>query len=163
LTRLTNASSTTAVSLGFSISADGDLIVFSSQDAEVAGDVNGLGDVYVFDRSAGTTTRISLGIGGAESNGASQAPAISPDGRFVAFESTATNLVAGDTNNRADIYVYDRTAGTTRRVSINTNPALGGGLRPWLSGDGSLATFTSTAIDLVSNDTNGVSDVFVAP
>ena len=83
----------------------------------------------------------------------------------MAFESSATNLVAGDTNNRADIYVYDRNGGPTptRRVSVNTNPALGGGMCPWLTGNGSLATFTSTASDLVSNDTNAVSDVFVAP
>ena len=165
LTRLTNASSNTAVSLTASISADGNLIAFSSRDAEAAGDTNGLDDVYVFDRTTGTKTQVSAGTGGANTNGGSTAPAISADGRFVAFESSATNLVAGDTNNRADIYVYDRNGGPTptRRVSVNTNPALGGGMRPWLTGNGSLATFTSTASDLVSNDTNAVSDVFVAP
>jgi len=163
LTRLTNASSETAVGLGVSISADGNLIAFSSRDAEAAGDTNGFDDIYVFDRTAGTKTRVSVGPGGTDANGASLGPAISADGLFVAFQSTATNLVVGDSNNRADIYVYDRNAGTTRRVSVNTNLGLGGGLRPWLNGNGSLATFTSTASDLVSNDTNGVSDVFVAP
>ncbi len=165
LTRLTNASSETAVSLGVSISADGNLIAFQSRDIEAAGDTNGFDDIYVFDRTAGTKTRVSVGAGGpnADPNGASGAPAISSDGLFVAFESTATNFGPVDTNSRADIYVYERNSGTTRRVSINTNSALGGGIRPWLTGNGSLATFTSTATNLVSNDTNGVSDVFVAP
>jgi hypothetical protein len=162
-TRLTNASSSTAVSFAVSMSADGNLIAFSSRDPEAAGDTNGLDDVYVYNRTTGTKTRVSLGSGGAEANGASTAPALSADGRFVAFESTATNLVAADTNNRADIYQFDRNTGVTRRVSINTNPALGGGLRPWPTGNGGLTAFASTATDLVSNDTNGVSDVFVGP
>lgn len=163
VTRLTNASSATAVGLAASISADGNLIVFSSRDVEAAGDTNGLDDIYVYDRTAATKIQGSVGVGGTNPNGGSGAPAISADGRFVAFESAATNIVADDANNRGDIYVYDRNTGTTRRVSVNTNPARGGGLRPWLTGTGSLATFTSTASDLVSNDTNGVSDVFVAP
>ena len=163
VTRLTNASSATAVGLAASMSADGNLIAFSSRDAEAVGDTNGLDDIYIYDRTAGTKTQVSVGVGGTNPNGASGAPAISADGRFVAFESTATNVVANDTNNRADIYVYDRNAGTTRRVSVNTTLVLGGGLRPWLTGNGSLTTFTSTASDLVLNDTNGVSDVFVAP
>ncbi|TKB68192.1 MAG: hypothetical protein E8D47_01610 [Nitrospira sp.] len=163
VTRLTNASSATAVGLVASMSADGNLIAFSSRDAEVIGDTNGFDDIYVYDRTVGTKTQISFGVGGTNPNGDSRAPAISADGGFVAFESTATNFVANDTNNRADIYVYDRNEATTQRVSINTNPALGGGLRPWLTGNGSLTAFTSTASDLVTNDTNGVSDVFVAP
>ena len=75
-------------------------------------------DVFVRDRQTGTTRRVSLGPGGVQGNEHSFAPAISANGRFVAFISYATNLVPGDTNDAADVFVRDRQTGTTRRVSV---------------------------------------------
>jgi Tol biopolymer transport system component len=121
--------------------------------------------------------RVSVGAGGVEGNGdtgnANDAPiAMTPDGRFVAFLSFATNLVPGDTNSRADVFVRDRRSGTTERVSVSSagaqgnaesGPADGDFRRDTLdiSNDGRYVAFTSYASNLVSTDTNGVSDVFV--
>ena len=77
----------------------------------MAGDTNGVRDVFRHDRSSGDTLRVSLDSLGAEGNAASGAPAISADGRFVAFESDATNLTASDTNGVADVFVYDARVG----------------------------------------------------
>jgi Tol biopolymer transport system component len=74
----------------------------------VAGDGNGRKDIFVHDRQTGETTRVSMASGGAEANEDGDIPSISADGRFVAFESSATNLVAGDTNRAFDIFVHDR-------------------------------------------------------
>ena len=82
-------------------------------------------DVFVRDRQTGTTRRVSVGSGGVQGNGLSFGPAISADGRFVAFESDATNLVPGDTNDASDIFVRDRQTGTTRRVSVSSGGAQG--------------------------------------
>ena len=90
-------------------------------------------------------------------------PAISADGRFVAFSSDATNLVPGDTNGTADVFVRDRQTGTTRRVSVGPGGAQGNGdsVDPALSADGRFVAFESDATNLVPGDTNGVDDVFV--
>src|SRR5207247_7640760 len=90
----------------------------------VAGDTNGVSDVFVHDRQTGTTERVSVASGGAQGNGSSGLigfafpPALSADGRFIAFHSAATNLVTGDTNGAADVFVHDRQTGTTERVSV---------------------------------------------
>jgi Tol biopolymer transport system component len=90
-------------------------------------------------------------------------PALSADGRYVAFESSADDLVTNDTNNHADVFVYDRVSGTTERVSVNTDGVAGNGASddPDISGDGRYVVFVSSASNLVDNDTNGVADVFV--
>src|SRR5205085_4090794 len=101
------------------LSADGRVVAFASAAADVVpGDTNGRGDVFAFDREAGTTERLSLGPGGAQGDRDSVAPAISGDGRFVAFSSDATDLVPTDSNQRADVFVRDRRLATTTRVSI---------------------------------------------
>ena len=92
------------------------------------------------------------------------AASISADGRFVAFASDATNLVSGDTNGAADVFVRDRQAGTTERVSVDSagNQASGGdSLRPAISADGRFVVFHSDATNLVGSDTNGATDVFI--
>jgi len=90
-----------------SISADGRYVAFYSfADNLVEGDTNGTWDIFVHDRTTGVTKRVSVDSGGVEANGSSYFPAISADGRFVAFESAATNLVAGDTNSYRDIFVH---------------------------------------------------------
>lgn len=111
----------------------------------------------------GDTLRVSLTTSGAQANGDSSAASLSGDARYVAFTSTASNLVAGDTNSAADVFVRDRTAGTTRRISVAT----GGGqadadsFEAAISRDGSAVVFTSRATNLVAGDTNGVTDIFV--
>src|SRR5207247_971346 len=84
----------------------------------VAGDTNGFFDVFVHDRQTGATTRVSVDSAGTQGDGHSSSPAISADGRFVAFTSHDTNLVTGDTNNSDDVFLRDRQSGTTSRVSV---------------------------------------------
>jgi Tol biopolymer transport system component len=146
------------------ISGDGRNASFYSDASNlVAGDTNGARDVFVHDRQSGETTRVSVDTAGAEANGDSFAPAISADGRFVAFSSSASNLVAGDSNGANDIFVRDRQANTMARVSSGLAGATpnGGSDSPSISADGRLVAFTSSASNLVEGDTNSQRDVFV--
>ncbi len=149
-----------------SISADGQLVAFSSWSELVAGDLNGASDVFVRDRTAGTTTRVSVDSLGVEGDWISEHPAISGGGRFVAFYSWATNLVIGDTTWFRDVFVHDRTTGATTRVSVDSagNEAdffSGVETAPTISADGRYVAFDSWATNLVAADTNGASDIFV--
>ena len=146
------------------ISKDGNLVSFESDATNlVAGDTNADRDIFVRDRQAATTTRVSVATGGGQGNGDSFRAELSGDGRFVAFESVATNLVVGDTNGVSDVFVHDRQTGETTRVSVATGAVQsnGGSFQPALSTDGRFVVFHSTATNLVGGDTNGVSDVFV--
>ena len=120
-------------------------------------------NVYVRDRPAGTTRRVSVGSDGAEGDDNSTAPAISADGRFVAFLSDASNLVPDDTNGVNDVFVLDRRLGTIRRLSIGEAGAQSNDYsdHPALSADGRVVAFRSGASNLVPGDTNGTWDVFV--
>jgi len=148
-----------------SISADGRYVAFCSGASNlVEGDTNGAADVFVRDREAGTTERVSVSSAGAEGDGGGYWPAISADGRYVAFSSGATNLVESDTNGVVDIFVRDRLAGTTERVSVSSAGAegdYGGDYYPAISADGRYVAFFSEATNLVESDTNGVTDTFV--
>ena len=149
---------------GSSISATGRFVVFNSAAADlVAGDTNGTLDVFVRDRQLGTTELVSASSAGSLGNSLSAWGSASPDGRFVAFHSYASNLVAGDTNGATDIFVRDRQLGTTERVSVSTAGAQATGLSQMarISADGSLVFFESDAPNLVADDTNGWRDVFV--
>jgi Tol biopolymer transport system component len=153
-----------AASYDPSISADGRYVAFTSLAASlVMGDTNNTWDVFVHDRQTGLTTRVSVGAGGAQGNGLSDWPSISADGRFVAFRSEASNLVTGDTNNGADVFVHDRQTWVTTRVSVGAGGAQANGPSQWLSisGDGRYVAFVSEASNLVAGDTNSRSDVFV--
>jgi uncharacterized membrane protein len=146
------------------ISADGRHIAFwSSASNLVAGDTNGKDDAFVRDRQTGQTTRVSVDSTGAQSNGHSYYTAISADGRYVAFYSDASSLVAGDTNGYADVFVRDRQTGQTTRESVDSagTQANNGSAYPSLSADGRYVAFRSSASDLVAGDTNGKDDVFV--
>ena len=115
------------------------------------------------DLQAHVTSRVSVGVGGSESNGISVSPTLSSDGRYVAFQSDATNLVAVDTNGFGDVFVRDRLAGTNRRASVGPGGAQADGpsFTGTLSSDGHHVVFTSGATNLVVHDTNGTQDVFV--
>jgi Tol biopolymer transport system component len=146
-----------------SVSADGRFVAFASDaDNLVAGDTNGASDIFVYDRQTGSTERVSVHTNGAQANFGSQAPVISADGRYVAFHSSATNLVDGDTNNVADVFLHDRATRQTNRVS---HGALGQAndvsYDPAISTDGRFVAFWSHASNLVAGDTNGRADVFV--
>jgi hypothetical protein len=132
--------------------------VFQSDASNlVPGDTNGLSDVFVHDRVTGTTERVSVASDGTQANGPSEGSSISADGRFVVFDSNASNLVAGDTNGAYDVFIHDRLTGTTERVSTDStnSEVAGGGSSATISGDGRYVAFDSTSPDLVPNDTNG--------
>jgi len=149
------------------ISADGRLIAFgSSASTLVAGDTNGSWDIFVHDRDAGTTTRVSVATDGTEGNLGSWRSSISADGRYVAIFSLASNLVADDTNGKFDVFVHDRVTGATTRVSVATDGTQGNGnssyrTTPGLSADGRSVVFDSDASNLVTGDTDGWKDIFV--
>ena len=146
------------------ISADGRLTAYNSEASNlVAGDTNRARDVFVYDRDRGETTRVSVDSSGAQGNGDSFAPAVSADGRFVVFSSFASNLVPGDTNGADDIFVRDRTANTTARISLGPGGAEadGGSFQPAISATGRFVVYASDATNLVAGDTNGVRDTFV--
>ena len=107
------------------ITADGRFVAFSSAASQLGPPTNTLGNVFVRDRTTGTTSRVSIGVGGAEPNGSSGfggfRPSISDNGRWVLFGSDATNLVVGDTNGRSDIFLADRQDGSISRVSTDLN------------------------------------------
>ena len=145
------------------LSADGRYVAFQSAAGNlVAGDTNGTWDIFVRDRTTGATTRVSVASDGTQGNSASSAPVLSADGRTVAFYSSASNLVVGDTG-WADVFVRDLTTGVTRRVSVASDgsQANSDSVIPALSADGRYVAFVSLASNLVAGDTNGQSDVFV--
>jgi len=128
------------------VSGDGNLVAFASDSSNlVPGDTNNAPDIFIRNRHNGTTERVSVGAGGAQANGASLWPAMSDDGRFVVFESDASNLVPGDTNNEMDIFVRDRKTGETRRLS--EKPGAGQSplpsQRPAISPNGNWVAFDS--------------------
>jgi Tol biopolymer transport system component len=147
-----------------SISADGRYVAFESDASDlVAGDLSGLGDVFVLDRLTGVVTLESVSSAGLQGNGRSTAARLGADGRFLLFASAATNLVAGDTNGRVDVFLRDRLLLTTVRVSVATSGAEGNrDSRPGgVSTDGRTAAFHSDSTNLAADDTNGTTDVFV--
>jgi Tol biopolymer transport system component len=146
------------------ISASGRFVLFASNATNlVAGDTNGSYDVFVRDRKAQVTRRVSVGAGGQQANDFSFDSAISTDGRFVVFESAASNLVAGDSNGVDDVFVRDRVAQLTRRVSVGSGGQQANGLsnQVAISAGGRFVAFVSEASNLVAGDTNGLADVFV--
>jgi len=146
------------------LSADGRYVLFTSGASNlVAGDTNNLQDVFVRDRLAGTTERVSLDSLEVQGNATSIHCAISGDGRYVAFHSFATNLAPGDANGFGDVFVRDRQNGTTALVSLGTTGFSGDGpsFRGSFSSDGRYLAFASLAADLVVGDSNGKMDVFV--
>jgi Tol biopolymer transport system component len=156
------------VSFDPSISSDGHYVAFTSFASNLTvGDTNGMNDVFVKNMETGVLTLVSgdeqRGIQG---NGDSYDPSISADGRYVAFTSEASNLVPGDTNGVADVFVRDLQTGAITRVSTDASGNQGNQRSEGdasISADGRYVAFTSQASNLVPGDTNGGADVFVAP
>ena len=150
--------------MNVAVSGDGQFVAFASPSSNlVALDTNNASDVFVRDRKTGTTQRVSVATGGTQATGVSLLPAISDDGRFVAFISTAADLVASDTNGVRDVFVRDRQLLTTTLVSLDSfgTQANQHSYRLAISDDGRYVAFTSAADNLVANDTNGSIDAFV--
>jgi len=146
-----------------SISADGQYIAYYSAGTNlVSEDTNGVSDTFVYDRISQTSERVSISSSGDQGNGNSDYASMTPDGRFVAFASEASNLVADDTNGVRDIFVHDRLNDTTERVSVTSNGTQLNGASniPTISDDGRYVAFHSTATN-GGNDSNGTEDVFV--
>jgi Tol biopolymer transport system component len=147
-----------------SISGDGRFVAFTSDSFDlVPGDTNASMDVFVHDRLNGITERQSVAADGTQGNRYSKDPAISADGRYVAFRSWSSNLVPGDTNDCEDIFVRDRITGSIERASLDSNGVEGNdvSLFPALSADGRYVAFYSFAWNLVPGDTNHRCDTFV--
>jgi Tol biopolymer transport system component len=151
------------------ISAGGRFIVFYSQASNlVPNDTNGFPDTFVRDRKKRRTERVSVDSEGNEvpfGSNLADAPAISAGGRFIAFVSIDSHLVADDTNRGFDVFVHDRRKRTTRPVSANRAGEEGNGafsFGPAMSRDGKVIAFTSDATNFSSTKLEGVAlDVFV--
>lgn len=146
------------------MSADGRFVAFTSNATNlVGGDTNDQDDVFLRDTQSGTTTRISVSSTGEQGNDGSFDPDVSADGRYVAFVSSAANLVAGDTNNKQDTFVHDTQSGTTTRVNVSTEGRQDsqGSAGASISGNGRFVAFHSVGSYLVAGDTNYLRDVFV--
>jgi Tol biopolymer transport system component len=160
----TGGSESAGHSYGGALSFDGRYVAFSNNGDDLTpGDGNGSEDVYVRDLVAGTTQLISVSSAGALGDSTSAYASISRDGRFVAFESDAANLVPNDNNGAIDAFLRDRMAGTTVRLDVSSsgaeaNSSVWSGI---LSGDGRSYVFVSDASDLVAADTNGRFDLFL--
>ena len=165
-------------SYGAAISGDGRFVAFSSEatnlvpnDTNGSARFNGDADVFVHDRATGRTERVSVDSNGAQAEEVrrfgyphSFEAAISADGRFVAFTSTATNLVPDQPDKYYDVFVHDRVTGTTERVDVDSSGVSGDGFftrSAAISADGRFVAFASDSTNIVPGDTNGQSDVFV--
>jgi hypothetical protein len=147
------------------VSANGRFVAFESFSSNIVPDgSNGRKDIFYRDLQTGVTTLISLNVSGTGGgNGDSQSPAISADGRYVAFESSADNLVANDTNASSDVFIRDMQTGITTLVSINSTGTGSGNhssFSPTISANGRVVAFASAASNLSSIDTNNKLDVF---
>ena len=149
------------------ISSDGRFVTFTSGSTNlVPNDTNGHFDIFVFDRVLKRIERVSVSSSGNEGNENSSRSSISADGRYIAFQSSASNLVTNDTNGRDDVFVFDRNTKQTERISVNNlgeeaNNLSSIPLFSSISDDGRFVVFSSRASNLVSNDTNNFNDTFV--
>ena len=146
------------------ISASGRFVAFSSlSDNWVGGPGSDFSNVFVRDRLRLRTQRVSIGLAGARPDNGSDHPRVSPGGRYVVFDSAASNLIAGDRNGFTDVFLFDRQTGRTERVSLTAGggEANGTSVSGAVSSDGRFVAFASRASNLVPGDTNGSGDVFV--
>jgi len=146
------------------ISGDGRFIAYVSGASNIVADDNNLSsDVFVFDRNTGTTSLASVSMDGFVGDNASSSPVMSSDGRYVAFESLASNFVSNDKNNSKDVFVRDMQSAMTQRISVGTGSKEGNwaSFKPAISSDGRFVAYISQASNLSEDDTNCGSDAFV--
>ena len=147
------------------ISGDGTIVAFESDATNlIAGDTNAKKDVFAVILATGAAERASVSSTGEAGNHTSREASLSRDGRYVAFDSSASNFVAGDSNGKLDIYVRDRVSGATvlRSLALGTQvPGNNQSLNPSISADGDTVAFESDATNLIAGDTNAARDVFV--
>jgi Ca2+-binding RTX toxin-like protein len=149
---------------GVAMSGSGHVIAFESQaDNLSAEDDDAVSNIYVRDTGSGTTTLVSRASDGTPANGDSSNPAISPAGRFVAFESQADNLSAADDDAVVNIFVHDTATGVTTLVSqaSDGSPANGDSRNPSLTAGATVVAFDSMATNLSAEDGDSVRDVFI--
>ena len=159
-----NGTQGNSYSWGGAVSADGQYVAFSSLASNLFnGDTNGSFDVLLKNIQSATVTQVSTSSAGVAGNGNSYARAVSADGRFVAFQSYATNLVSSDTNAVLDSFVKDTLTGATTRVSTSSTGAEANyySISSAISGDGRYVAFFTVASNLVAGDTNGTRDAFI--
>lgn len=147
-----------------SISEDGSIVAFGSVASNlVTGDTNGITDIFIRNRVSGETRRVSVSSERAQGNGYSYEPEISGDGAYVAFESAADDLVNDDTNASVDAFIHNVLEGTTERISVNSVGVEGNDSSSSvsISSNGRFVSYTSRASNLIDNDFNDASDVFV--
>lgn len=152
-------------SIDAAISGDGRFIAFISRAGNLLPtpiSPVGTDQVYVHDRLTGSNTLVSVNTGGSGGNGDSGRPSISGDGRFIAFSSVASDLVAGDLLGQRDVFVRDLLLGTTTRLSEGlSGEADGDSDHPTVSASGSHVAFQSRATNLVADDGVVTLDIFV--
>ena len=151
-------------SFDLSLSADGQFVAFRSLASNlVPGDANSRDDIFLRDRLAGTTVLVSVAFGGGSGDDDSIAPSVSSNGKYVAFQSDATDLVPGDTNLVADVFLRDLQSGTTELVSLadDESPSAFGGMAPSISDDGRFVAFESYSTNLVSGGPSGGLHIYV--
>ena len=147
-----------------SLSGDGRYVAFSSYATNlVINDTNGKNDIFVHDCQTGETTRISVSSAGAQADNYSEYPSFSTDGRYVVFDSRASNLVSNDTNNKRDIFIRDLQTNQTTLVSVASDGTQGNGdsLYPVVNQNGRHVAYHSSATNLIVSDTNVKDDVFL--
>ncbi|WP_455200623.1 TolB family protein [Kaarinaea lacus] len=147
------------------ISDNGAVVIFSSSATNlVDDDSNQVADIFRFDMISASLDRISINQDSEEGNNDSDAPDVSADGRYIVFESNATNLVSDmDSNNSTDIFLFDSITGEMERISINSEGEEGNGIsrNPSVSDDGRYVVFDSLSDNLVNDDNNNASDIFL--
>jgi Tol biopolymer transport system component len=165
ISRIAPASEPNGLSWHPAVSPNGAFVTFSTQATNfIPSDTNGtVLDLLLFNRSDRSLELISVNTSGGVANGSSFQSALSFDGQFVAFDSTASDIVLGDSNGAADIFVRGRALGTTSRVSLafGGGEANGASTSPALSSDGHYVVFQSDASNLVDSDNNSASDIFL--
>lgn len=141
------------------VNHDGTVFAYGSAATNIPGaSANGIEDIFVFDHGADTTSRITIGHEGADADGDSRRPSLDDSGQLVAFHSAATNLVGDDTNGQIDVFVHDRTNGTTTNLTAGGN---GPSRAADINGPGTHVAFMSKASNLVAGDTNRDWDIFI--
>lgn len=160
---ITGEKATTYLQVSNDISQSRYIVFQSNSDNLTLNDLNGKWDIFLRDRHLGETFLVSANYAGEAGNDDSCRPSVSADGRYVAFDSCASNLVPDDTNGNWDVFIHDLFTNNTVRISVDSLGSQGNGdsYRPSISGDGRYVSFYSFASNLVSQDNNGCRDVFV--